>query len=78
MILDGYFDKLAPLPFAHQGAVERFEPESEAVIYERILRLHGLHPTENTLRFDYLSLEDLGCYLASTGPDKIPHSTRLQ
>jgi hypothetical protein len=50
-ILDvGYFVKPGPPPFAHPSVVERFE--SEVAIYERlgpherILRCHGLHPTE--------------------------------
>jgi serine/threonine protein kinase len=82
MILDSYFVKPGPPPFAHPSDVERFE--CELAIYERlgshkcILRCHGLHPSEKALRFDYLPNGDLVCYLARTGIDNIPYSTRLQ
>ena len=82
MILDGYFVKPGPPPLAHPSDVERFE--SKLAIYqwlsshERILRCHGLHPTEKALRRDYLPNGDLGCYLARTGIDNISYSTCLQ
>jgi serine/threonine protein kinase len=82
MILDGYFVKPGPPPLAHPSDVERFE--SEVAIYERlgwherILRCHGLHPTEKALRFDYLPKGDLGDYLTQYGINTTPYSTRLQ
>jgi serine/threonine protein kinase len=82
ILLDGYFVKPGPPPLAHPSDVERFE--SEVAIYarlgshERILRCHGLHPTEKALRFDYLPRGSLAGYLEHTGLNNVSYDTRLQ